>query len=330
MRLDDKKPEIAKTFFQERERAGIMTCGDKNPSGTRTSEESRFGFVAVCGRPNVGKSSLVNRLVGASLAAVTPKAQTTRHRISGIFTAPGIQIVFQDTPGLHSPRNLLGQAMVAVAKKAAADADVVLVVTDCTRRALFVDDDTREVILPHSSKSVLVINKIDLVDRSIAQELTNKYTKEQLFRAVRPVSALTGEGVEELMERIKPLIPVGRLMYPEDDISDLPMRFFVGEIIREQILYLTGEEIPYVTAVTVEEFRERPNLISIRADLHVERDSQKKILIGRGGEMIKRIGVASRLRLESFLDSKVHLELFVKVSPHWTRDPQKMKEFGYS
>uniref|UniRef100_A0A7C4ASY0 GTPase Era n=1 Tax=Desulfomonile tiedjei TaxID=2358 RepID=A0A7C4ASY0_9BACT len=308
----------------------MMSDREINPPAPIASEESRFGFVAVCGRPNVGKSSLVNRLVGAPLAAVTPKAQTTRHRISGIFTAPGIQIVFHDTPGLHSPRNLLGQAMVAVAKKAVADADVVLVVTDCTQRAPLVDDDTREVILPHSNKSVLVINKIDLVERNLWEELKEKYRNEQLFRAVTPVSAATGEGLQELMDVLRPLIPVGRPMYPEDDISDLPMRFFVGEIIREQILYLTGEELPYVTAVTVEEFRERPNLIYIRADLHVERESQKKILIGRRGEMIKKIGIASRTKLESFLDAKVHLELFVKVSPHWTRDPQKMKEFGYS
>ncbi|MGB9617490.1 MAG: GTPase Era [Desulfomonilaceae bacterium] len=308
----------------------MTTSGETNPQTPRAFEESRFGFVAVCGRPNVGKSSLVNRLVAAPLAAVTPKAQTTRHRISAIFTAPGVQIVFHDTPGLHSPRNLLGHAMVAVAKKAVADADVVLVVTDCTQREALVDDDTREVILPYTNKSVLVINKIDLVERNVWQELQKQYINEQLFRAVTPVSAVTGEGLQELMDALMPLIPVGRPMYPEDDISDLPTRFFVGEIIREQILYLTGEEIPYVTAVTVEEFRETPNLVYIRAELHVERESQKKILIGRGGEMIKRIGVASRMRLESFLDAKVHLELFVKVSPHWTRDPQKMKEFGYS
>ncbi|MGC8908908.1 MAG: GTPase Era [Desulfomonilaceae bacterium] len=308
----------------------MTTSGETNPQTPRAFEESRFGFVAVCGRPNVGKSSLVNRLVAAPLAAVTPKAQTTRHRISAIFTAPGVQIVFHDTPGLHSPRNLLGHAMVAVAKKAVADADVVLVVTDCTQREALVDDDTREVILPYTNKSVLVINKIDLVERNVWQELQKQYINEQLFRAVTPVSAVTGEGLQELMDALRPLIPFGRPMYPEDDISDLPTRFFVGEIIREQILYLTGEEIPYVTAVTVEEFRETPNLVYIRAELHVERESQKKILIGRGGEMIKRIGVASRMRLESFLDAKVHLELFVKVSPHWTRDPQKMKEFGYS
>ncbi len=308
----------------------MTTSGETNPQTPIAFEESRFGFVAVCGRPNVGKSSLVNRLVAAPLAAVTPKAQTTRHRISAIFTAPGVQIVFHDTPGLHSPRNLLGHAMVAVAKKAVADADVVLVVTDCTQREPLVDDDTREVILPYTNKSVLVLNKIDLVERNVWQELQKKYINEQLFRAVTPVSAVTGEGLQELMDVLRPLIPFGRPMYPEDDISDLPTRFFVGEIIREQILYLTGEEIPYVTAVTVEEFRETPNLIYIRAELHVERESQKKILIGRGGEMIKRIGVASRRRLESFLDAKVHLELFVKVSPHWTRDPQKMKEFGYS
>ncbi len=294
------------------------------------SESSRFGFVAVCGRPNVGKSSLVNRLVGAPLAAVSPKAQTTRHRISGIYTAPGIQIVFHDTPGLHSPRNLLGHAMVAVAEKAIADADAVLLVTDCEKGRGELDDETRHFIEPRAHKSVLAINKVDLVSRSLREGLTNQYMEEKLFRAVVPVSALTGEGLEELMEALTPLIPVGRPMFPEDELSDLPVRFFVGEIIREQILMMTGEEIPYATAVTVEDFCEKQEIVVIKAILHCERESQKKILIGKGGDKIKKIGIAARRRIEDFLDKKVHLDLFVKVSHGWTKDPKKVLEFGYA
>lgn len=310
-------------------RTGIMSYYETNGAHSSSSEQSRFGFVAVCGRPNVGKSSLVNRLVGAPLAAVTSKAQTTRHRISGILTASGIQIVFHDTPGIHSPRNLLGQAMVAIAEKAVEDSDVVLVVTDCTQSNRLLDDETRRFISPRSKKSILAINKIDLIDQSRVQDLKNQSKHEGLFQAVVPVSALTGEGLEQLMEVLKPLIPVGLPLYPDDDISDLPMRFFVGEIIREQILRLTGQEIPYITAVTVEEFREKCDLDIIRADVHVERESQKKILIGRGGEMIKKMGIAARRKIEDLLQKKVHLELFVKVTPHWTKDPKKIREFGY-
>lgn len=294
------------------------------------SEESRFGFVAVCGRPNVGKSSLVNRLVGASLAAVTPKAQTTRHRISGIYTVPGIQIVFHDTPGLHSARNLLGQAMVSIAEKTIAEADAVLLVTDCVKGKTVLDDVTRQLIRPRAGKSILAINKIDLISPSVRQDLENQFMRDEIFYAVAPVSALTGEGLQELMDVLKALIPIGRPMYPEDEISDLPMRFFVGEIIREQILKLTGEEIPYVTGVTVQEFREREKIAIIKADLHCERESQKRILIGKGGEKIKKMGIAARQKIENFLQKKVYLELFVKVTPGWTKDPKKILEFGYS
>ena len=294
------------------------------------SQQSRFGFVAICGRPNVGKSSLVNRLVGAPLAAVTPKAQTTRHRITGIYSAPGIQIVFHDTPGLHSPRNLLGQAMVEVAKKTVVDADAVLLVIDSLEGNNELDDETRNFVRSRALKSILAINKIDLINKCFREQLRSKYMREELFRSVVTVSALTGEGLNELFSALLALIPQGQPMYPEDELSDLPMRFFAGEVIREQILRLTGEEIPYVTAVTVEEFQEREDIAIIKANLHCERQSQKKILIGRGGERIKKIGITSRRKIEDLLQKKVHLELFVKISPGWTKDPKKIREFGYS
>ncbi|MDQ1239014.1 MAG: GTPase Era [Thermodesulfobacteriota bacterium] len=291
---------------------------------------SRFGFVAVCGRPNVGKSSIVNRIVGTDLAAVTPKAQTTRHRISAIYTVPGVQMVFLDAPGIHKPRNLLNQTMVLAAERAISDADVVLMVTDSVRGAVQKDQEICRLLRGSSKKLVLALNKIDLVRPSAADAFEESLKDSVPFEANVRVSAVTGQGMDVLLKTLTDMMPPGPPMFPEDDISDLPVRFFVGEIIREQLLNVTGQEIPYASAVAVEEFREGAEIIYIRADIHVERDSQKKIVIGRGGEMIKRIGIASRMRLESFLDSKVHLELFVKVSPHWTRDPQKMKEFGYS
>jgi GTP-binding protein Era len=295
-----------------------------------TINPSRFGFVAVCGRPNVGKSSIMNRIVGTDLAAVTPKAQTTRHRISAIYTVPGVQMVFLDTPGIHKPRNLLNQMMVLAAEKTISDADVVLFVADAKRGSGGLDQETFRFPTGSSKKLVLVINKIDLVSRSAADMIEEQLKRLLPSDAIVRVSAVTGQGMDELIKTLADMMPSGPPMFPEDDISDLPVRFFVGEIIREQLLNVTGQEIPYASAVAVEEFREGAEIIYIRADIHVERDSQKKIVVGRGGEMIKRIGIASRSKLEMFLESKVHLELFVKVSPHWTRDPQKMKEFGYS
>jgi len=289
----------------------------------------RSGFVAVAGRPNVGKSTLVNRIMGQELAIVTPKAQTTRHRITAIHTVPNVQMVFQDTPGFHDAKTPLNKTLVATAVKTVEEADVVLLMVEPGEKIH--EDDLRIIQLIKSTRTptVVAINKIDIVEPPTLLPLIDEFSKAHLFAAIIPISALNGDGVDELVETLINLLPVGQPLFPEDEISDLPVRFFVSEIVREQVMKLTGEEIPYKTAVLVESFNEKADLTVIHADIHVERDSQKKILIGKGGAMIKQIGIQSRKRIEEFLDRRVHLELFVKVSPRWTRDPYKLKEFGY-
>lgn len=293
-------------------------------------EEHRFGFVAVAGRPNVGKSTLVNRIMGTELAIVTPKAQTTRNRISAIYTTPQVQMVLQDTPGLHEAKGaLLNRSLVATAIKTVQDADLVLLLVEPLREIPDQDLLAIEIIKAANIRSVLAINKIDTVRPQDLLPLIDSYAKIHPFDHIVPISATDGTGVDELTNILSGMLPEGPPQFPEDDVSDLPVRFFVSEMIREQILRLTGEEIPYKTAVVVEEFKEEPRRVLIRADIHVEKDSQKKILIGKGGGMIKKIGTVARENIEHFIERPVRLELFVKVTPHWTRSAIQLREFGY-
>lgn len=289
----------------------------------------RSGFIAVAGRPNVGKSTLVNRIMGQELAIVTPKAQTTRHRITAIHTLPNAQMVFQDTPGFHDAKTLLNKTLVKAAVKALEEADVILLMAEPGERIH--GDDHRIIQLIQSTRtpSVVAINKIDTVAPPTLLPLMDEFSKAHGFAAIVPISALDGCGVDELVEVLINLLPEGQPLFPEEDISDMPVRFFVSEMVREQIMRLTGEEIPYKTAVEVESFKEKEDLVIIHADIHVERDSQKKIVIGKNGAMIKKIGIAARKKIEVFLERRVHLELFVKVSPAWTRNAHKLEEFGY-
>ncbi|MBI4961693.1 MAG: GTPase Era [Desulfomonile tiedjei] len=293
------------------------------------SNAFRSGFIAVAGRPNVGKSTLVNRIMGQEVAIVTPKAQTTRHRITAIHTLPNVQMVFQDTPGFHDAKTPLNKSLVATAVKSLEEADVILLMVEPGEKIH--DDDLRIIDLIKSARppSVVAINKIDTVEPPTLLPLIDAFSKAHTFAAIVPISALNGSGVDDLVETLIALLPEGQPLFPEDEISDLPVRFFVSEIVREQIMKLTGEEIPYKTAVVVESFKEKEDLVVIHAEIHVERDSQKAILIGKNGTMIKRIGINARKKIEEFLERRVHLELFVKVSPRWTRDPYKLKEFGY-
>lgn len=294
------------------------------------SGEHRFGFVAVAGRPNVGKSTLVNRIMGTELAIVTPKAQTTRNRISAMYTTPQVQMVLQDTPGLHEAKGaLLNRSLVATAVKTMQDADLVLLLVEPLRKIPDQDLVAIEIIKAAKIPSVLAINKIDMVHPQDLLPLIETYAKIHSFDHIIPISATEGTGVDELKNVLVEMLPEGPPQFPEDDVSDLPVRFFVSEMIREQILRLTGEEIPYKTAVVVEEFKEEPRRVLIRADIHVEKDSQKKIVIGRGGAMIKKIGIAAREKIEHFIQQPVRLELFVKVTPHWTRSAAHLREFGY-
>jgi GTPase len=294
------------------------------------ADEHRCGFVAVSGMPNVGKSTLVNRIVGRELCIVTPKAQTTRNRITAIHNLSNAQMILVDTPGIHEAVTPLNRAMVSAAVQALENSDVVMLITTPSDEVPADDRRIMELIGVPGIKSVLAINKIDEVDHSQLLPVMEAYGKAHDFSEIVPISALYGTGVPELVDALVRLLPPGPALYPEDDVSDLPIRFFVAEIIREQITRLTGQEVPYKTTVVVEAFKERQRTTLIQADIHTERQSQKKILVGAGGEMIKRIGIAARKKIEEFLESPVRLELFVKVTPHWTRDPARLNEFGYT
>jgi GTPase len=294
---------------------------------TQTPTEYRSGFIAVAGRPNVGKSTLVNRIVGRELCIVTPKAQTTRHRITAIHTLPQAQMVLQDTPGIHETETALNRAMVAAAIKTLQDADIVLFVVTPSDRIHPDDMRVRDLIQAAGIPCILAINKIDTVERRLLLPVIERYSHVHSFQEIIPVCALDGSGVDDLVEHLLKLLPTGPPLFPEDDVSDLPVKFFVAEIIREQVTKLTGQEIPYKTAVIVEHFKEEQGRVLIHADIHTEKQSQKKILVGKRGEMIKRIGVAAREKIEEFLGTHVRLELFVKVTENWTRNPRRIEEF---
>lgn len=289
-----------------------------------------FGFVAVTGRSNVGKSTLVNRIIGRKLSIVTSKEQTTRHRITALHNLPQAQMALIDTPGIHDPKNLLNRTIVAAALKTLQDVDVVLFVT--VPGAVIHEDDLRIIDLIRASKqkSVMVINKIDTSEKSILLPMIKVYSMAHQFEEIFPVSAIDGSGIEDLVQALVRLLPTGPALFPEDDVSDLPVRFFAAEIIREQIMKMTGQEVPYKTTVVVESFTDKGEIVIIHADIHTERESQKKILVGKKGSMIKQIGISARSKLEEFLERRVRLDLFVKVTPRWTQDSRKLKELGYS
>lgn len=291
--------------------------------------EHRCGFVAVVGRPNVGKSTLVNRIVGADLSIVTAKAQTTRHRITAIFNSPGVQMILQDTPGIHDPKTPLNRALVETAAKTLENADIILFMVSPERKIADEDLIIAKDIQAARVQSVLAINKIDTTTPADLLPVIEAYDKVHSFHAIVPISAALGSGVEELVEVLAKLLPEGPSLFPEDELSDLPLRFFVAEIIREQIMNLAWQEIPYKTAVVVESFKEDLRPVLIQADIHVERESQKRILVGKGGSMIKKIGTEARKKIEEFLECRVRLELFVKVTPRWTHNARMLREFGY-
>ncbi|NOR50672.1 MAG: GTPase Era [Desulfuromonadales bacterium] len=293
-------------------------------------QKFRSGFVAIIGRPNVGKSTLLNCIVGQKIAITTPKPQTTRNRILGIQNLDHAQVLYVDTPGIHEARSPLNRYMVDQARSACLDVDVVLWLVEADRH---VDKDPMIPRLLEKSKNpvLLVINKIDTVPKDQLLPLIDAYRKICPFASIVPVSALKGDGVEELMAEIPALLPEGPRYYPEDQLTDVPERFIVAEMIREQILMRTKDEVPYGVAIVVERFQENParNMVGIGAVINVERDSHKGILVGKGGKMIRHIGQGARKEIERLLGVKVHLELFVRVQKNWTSSGRMMKEFGY-
>ncbi len=291
----------------------------------------RSGFVSIVGRPNVGKSTLMNRILGQKIAITTDKPQTTRNRILGIHNLPGGQILFLDTPGIHRGKGRLNRYMVDQAFSACSEVDLILFLVEATDAPGGGDDFILEMLGRGTTPVILLINKIDLVPKPSLLALIDKYSKRFRFEEIIPVSGLNGEGVERLLQAILPRLPEGPPLYPEDMITDLPERFIVAEMIREQVLKQTREEIPYGVAVTVESFSEKPdkNLVVISAVITVERDTHKGIVLGKNGSRIRSIGKAARSEIERFLDNRVFLELFVKVQKDWTRSERLMKELGY-
>lgn len=296
-----------------------------------TKTPFKSGFVAIIGAPNVGKSTLLNQLLGQKIAITSEKPQTTRHRILGIAHLPEAQLIFLDTPGIHRAKGPLNVRMVEVALKVLGDVDLVLFMTD----AASPDDVSDEIILESLKKknlpSILAINKVDLVNKEKLLPLMEQWDEAYPFRAIVPISALQRKQVDELVAEMVALLPEGPQYYPEESVTDMPERFIAAEMVREKVFRLTSQEIPYGVAVTVESFKERTekNLIDIQATIHVERESQKPIIIGKGGKMLKQIGEQAREDIERMVGCKVFLNLWVRVQKRWTRDEKAIRRFGY-
>jgi len=284
----------------------------------------RSGFVAILGRPNAGKSTLVNRLVGQKIAIVTSKPQTTRNRIQGIVTKPEGQMVFIDTPGLHVPETALGRQMMQEVAAAVEGIDVLLLIVDASRMEPHADELLLERARRFQGKTILALNKVDRVAKPMLLPLIDAFAKQFEFAAIVPISALKGSGCDELLGEILKQLPEGERYFPEDQVTDQPERFLAAEIIREKAIQIMYHELPYAVAVFVEKFEETPKLLRIEAVMNVERDTQKKILIGHKGETLKKIGTEARKELEAILGTKIYLGLFVKVAPDWREDPLKV------
>lgn len=284
---------------------------------------SRAGIVTVVGKPNAGKSTLLNRIIGEKLAIVSEKPQSTRDRIVGIRTTDDVQMVVLDTPGLLNPRYELHRAMRTTALRALQDADVIVYLADATERAPVGLVEAAALETPPRAPVVTVLNKVDAIRPAERAEL-----REALPDAPF-VSALTGEGVDDLLSELEAALPEGPFLYPEDEISTAPVRFFVAELVRETALEQLDEELPYSVACEVEEFREGQTPLYIRTVLYVERESQKRILIGAGGQRIREIGRIARSKVEKFVGTAVYLDLWVKVLPNWRKSDRALRRFGY-
>lgn len=294
------------------------------------NEGFKSGFVTLIGRPNVGKSTLMNQIIGQKIAIMSDKAQTTRNKIQGVYTRPDAQIVFMDTPGVHKPKHALGDFMVKTAYSAIQGVDAVLVLVNAADKMgpgdRFVLDRVRDLKIP----VCLVVNKIDLIDKTQLLPIIDQYTQEYPFDEVFPISALTGESVDRLLERLVELMPQGPQYYPADQVVDHPEYFLVSELIREQVLFRTREEVPHSVAVSVQSMQKNEeDEVEVLATIIVERKSQKGILIGAQGKMIKEIKRGAKREIEALLGSKVYLDLWVKVQKNWRDRQSQLNDFGY-
>lgn len=288
----------------------------------------KSGFVNIFGRPNAGKSTLLNALVGEKMAIVSPKVQTTRHRIKAFLNKPGeYQVIFSDTPGIIDPKYKLHERMMASVRSALEDADLALLIVDANESFEEVDAIFQSLRL--KVPSIVVLNKIDEAANGRVALAEAFFSGKPYCRQLVKISALQKVHLHKLLDAILALLPEGMPFYSEDDLSDLPTKFFVGEMIREKIYQLFGDEIPYHTAIMVNEYKEKESLVKIQADIIVNRETQKAIIIGERGKMIRQIGTMARADIETFIQHKVFLELFVKVRPKWRDNDLQLKEYGY-
>lgn len=303
-----------------------------NFSSQTPQDDFHSGFAAITGAPNVGKSTLLNAMIGEKISITSPKPQTTRNRIAGVVHGSGFQIVFLDTPGVHKSDKLFNRKIVDVALSAMDEVDLILMIVDAAdpspaSESLLVDKIAEKKPLP----AILALNKIDLVEKSLLLEQIQKWADLDIFSEIVPISAKTGLQVPRLVTAMAGHLPPGPAYYPEDALTDVPERFIVAEMIREKVFARTGQEIPYSTAVTIERFAgdEKKDLVRIHAVIHVERDSQKGIVIGNRGRMLKTIGSEARKDIESLLGTRVFLELFVRVEKDWSKKPGAIRKLGY-
>jgi GTP-binding protein Era len=299
------------------------------PDAVAESESTRCGYVALIGAPNSGKSTLLNRLVGHKLAIVTPKAQTTRTRLLGIAIQDATQIIYVDTPGIFEPRRRLDRAMVAAAWSGAADADEAVLLVDASRG---VDDNTRRIvdaIRERGRRTILALNKIDLVRRDTLLGFADALSRQGGFEPIFMISALDGDGVEDLKRHLAASLPTGPWLFPEDQLSDAPERLIAAEVTREQVFLQLHDEIPYASTVETEQWEDRPDgSVRIGQVIYVQRPGQRAIVLGEGGKRIKSIGARARVELEHMLDRRVHLFLFVKVRENWVEDRERFEALG--
>jgi GTP-binding protein Era len=295
----------------------------------------RSGFVSIIGRPNAGKSTLLNALVGEKIAIVTAKPQTTRNRIQGMVNVKAQrgrhagQIVFIDTPGVHRPDSRLNRRMMQEIHEALEGRDLVLVIVDATERFGPGDRQVLDLVKQSAGPAYLLLNKIDRLPKDKLLPLMEQYSKLHDFKEIIPISATKRKGLDVLLDKIMRALPEGPRYFPEDQLTDQPERFMAAEIVREKVLLTTGQEIPYATAVIVDRYEELGRLVKIAVTIYCERDGQKAILIGKGGEKLKQIGTAARKELEGLLGKKVFLELFVKVKPHWRESSSFVEELDW-
>jgi len=303
-----------------------------NHPDNHSKKDFKSGFITITGAPNAGKSTLLNHLLGEKISITSKKPQTTRNRILGVVHRPSAQLIFLDTPGVHKPKDPLSIRMVDEAVAAISDGDMILVIADVSKPLPDSEAFMLQQLEPVKKPVLLALNKIDLIPKNQVLLFIDQWSKAYPFKAIIPISAKHDIQIEELLSQMEALLPQGPAFFPEETLTDAPERFIVAEMIREKVFRLTGQEVPYSTAVTIDQFSEEKNglLIRIHATIHLERDSQKGIVIGKNGSKLKKIGEDARKDIERMLGTKVFLKLFVRIQKNWSRDTKALRKFGYS